>query len=171
MYGEEFARDLNPAQWRALRYLNSANRFSKTVSGFARFYGTTLGTASQTVKSLVAKRYLRRRQDPNDGRRWSLELTAKARRVLRQDPLVVIDSVAADLRDSQRAALDSGLREMLSKLHEHEVMPCFGVCTDCRYLSALGHGRFGKRLHCDSANEDLAEEELHLSCINFEAAK
>ncbi len=31
-YGDEFAAGLTPAQWTALRYFSSANRFSRTVS-------------------------------------------------------------------------------------------------------------------------------------------
>jgi hypothetical protein len=37
--------DLTAAQWRALRYVSRANRFSRTISAFAEFHLTTKGTA------------------------------------------------------------------------------------------------------------------------------
>jgi DNA-binding MarR family transcriptional regulator len=58
---EAFQGGLNPAQWSALRYIERANRFSRTVSAFARYHGTTRGTASQTIRALVQKGFLRRR--------------------------------------------------------------------------------------------------------------
>ena len=57
-HGHGYTEGLTPAQWSALRYLSRANRFSRTVSAFAEFHATTRGTASQTVKCLVAQGYL-----------------------------------------------------------------------------------------------------------------
>lgn len=52
--GPGFAGGLTWAQWTALRYLARANSLSRTPSAFAAFHGTTRGTASQTIKSLIA---------------------------------------------------------------------------------------------------------------------
>jgi DNA-binding MarR family transcriptional regulator len=60
--GDGFVADLTLAQWTALRYFSRANRFSRTVSAFAEFHGTTRGTASQTIKSLVQNDYLTRKR-------------------------------------------------------------------------------------------------------------
>ncbi|MEE8227707.1 MAG: MarR family winged helix-turn-helix transcriptional regulator, partial [Kiloniellales bacterium] len=60
--GDGFVANLTVAQWAALRYFSSVNRFSRTVSAFAEFHGTTRGTASQTIKSLVQNDYLTRKR-------------------------------------------------------------------------------------------------------------
>ena len=60
--GDGFVADLTLAQWTALRYFSRVNRFSRTVSAFAEFHGTTRGTASQTIKSLVQNDYLTRKR-------------------------------------------------------------------------------------------------------------
>ncbi len=60
--GDGFVGDLTLAQWTALRYFSRVNRFSRTVSTFAEFHGTTRGTASQTIKSLVQNDYLTRKR-------------------------------------------------------------------------------------------------------------
>ena len=57
---QDYEAGLSPAQWTALRYLARANRFSRTVSAFAEFHATTRGTASQTVKGLVARGFVKK---------------------------------------------------------------------------------------------------------------
>ena len=57
--GDGLVGGLTPVQWTGLRYFARANRFSRTPSAFAAFHGTTRGTASQTVKGLVADGYLK----------------------------------------------------------------------------------------------------------------
>jgi len=170
-YGQAFARDLNPAQWTALRYFGDANRFSRSVTGFARFHGTTLGTASQTVKSLVSKRYLCRRPDKQDRRKSRIDLTAKAKRALKRDPIGVIERAASELRESERMALGSSLRFMLAKLHDEDSCRSFGICTDCRYLCCKQDCVSAQAPYfCNLVKENLSEPELILSCINFEAS-
>ena len=66
---------LTPAQWTALRYFASANRLSRTPSAFSEFNATTRGTASQTVKSLIALGLLEKRAHESDGRSFLIELT------------------------------------------------------------------------------------------------
>ena len=85
-HGEVKVAGLTPAQWTVLRYFSSANRFSRTASVFASFHGTTRGTASQTIKLLVAAGYLERFRSERDGRSARLDLTFKGRAALAEDP-------------------------------------------------------------------------------------
>ena len=70
---------LSTAQWTALRYLSNANRISRTPSAFAKFHGTTRGTASQTIRGLVKQGFLTQSRATGDGRGRQLELTEKAK--------------------------------------------------------------------------------------------
>jgi DNA-binding MarR family transcriptional regulator len=65
---ETWEVDLNPAQLAALDYLVRANRFSRAPSQVAEYLGTTRGTMSQTLKSLVRKGYLTERGSESDRR-------------------------------------------------------------------------------------------------------
>ena len=62
----QFAQGLNPAQWESLRFLARANRYSRTPSALAEYLRTTKGTASQTLKSLESKGYVRRVPVPEE---------------------------------------------------------------------------------------------------------
>jgi DNA-binding MarR family transcriptional regulator len=101
----EFTRDLNPAQWAALRFVNRANSSARSVTAFARARRTTTGTATRTVAALVHKGYLRRIPSTEDRRYDRLELTAKGDEALRADPLLEVAAAIGGLPGKQRRAL------------------------------------------------------------------
>ncbi len=167
-YGEGFARDLNPAQWCALHYLRRANRFSRTVSAFAEFHCTTRGTASQTIKSLVDKGYLRRRSVRADRRSFRLELTAQARKRLGLDPFYALAAAAQGLTKEQRSQLLESLQAMLMQVLDEQGRSPFGVCRSCGHLRTEGychHSRTG--YECGFLDEPLKETELEQLCVNY----
>ena len=100
--GDGLAGGLTPVQWAGLRFFARANRFSRTPSAFAAFHGTTRGTASQTVKGLVARGVLRQTRSKSDGRSVRLDLTAKGRAILAGDPIETLvraaDALPAGVR-------------------------------------------------------------------------
>ena len=165
-HGDGFAAGLTPAQWTALRYFASANRFSRTPSAFAEFHGTTRGTASQTTKSLVAQDYLVRTRSKADGRSARLDLTDKARAILTDDPFETLVRAAAALPPSGQLA--NALEHMLGQVARERGKRPFGRCTYCEHLEGDGCGREGKPPYrCGYAGEPLAQAELQQLCINF----
>jgi DNA-binding MarR family transcriptional regulator len=168
-YTDAFIGGLNPAQWATLRYVGRANRFSRTVCAFALFHGTTRGTASQTVKALVEKGYLRRRPVKGDRRSFRLELTVRARRFLTQDPFQDLVNAAGALSAAGRSTVTEGLQVMLESLLMERGRPLFGVCASCRHLR--DRGRFcesSAACECGLLGEPLSEEELTEICVNYE---
>ncbi len=171
-HGIGYADGLTPAQWSALRYLSRANRFSRTVSAFAEFHATTRGTASQTVKGLVARGYLSRTRSRHDGRSSSLEITDNARAVLARDPCEALVRAASALPAGARTRLATGLERLLGHLVQGRRRRPFGVCTSCAHLEAESCLRDGEpRLECGYFGELLEETELAQICINFQPGK
>lgn len=170
-WGDAFVQGFNPAQWTALRYFDRANRFSRTVGAFARYHGTTRGTASQTIKALVDKRYLRRRPDTRDHRTFGLDLTAKARRLLVRDPFHALADAADALSTGDRGAVADGLHLMLDRLLMELDRPLFGVCTACVHLRGEGCCLASSGPYeCGLLEEPLTEGELAEICVNYEPA-
>ncbi len=169
---DAFLRGLNPAQWTALRYFARANRVSRTVSAFALFHGTTRGTASETVKALVQKGCLRRRPLREDHRSFRLELTAKARKVLAQDPLKNLMAAAGALSSAHCSAVAEGLEIMIERLLAERGRPVFGVCGSCRHVRDRGRFVDGNaRCECGLLGESLTEKDLVEICVNYEPAR
>ncbi len=171
-YGNGFVEDLTSAQWTALRYFSRANRFSRTPSAFAEFHGTTRGTASQTIKSLIAKRYLIQTRSETDGRSTLLELTGKARDTLSNDPFETLVEAVGALPSGARGLLANVLERMLG----HVAMECgkrpFGMCTSCEHLGGDGCCQEGRLPYkCLFFNEPLNVAELGQLCINYEPSK
>lgn len=166
---EAFSYGLNPAQWSALRYFRRANRFSRTVSAFAQYHGTTRGTASQTIRTLVHKGYLRRRPSPWDQRSFRLELTARAERALDSDPFAAFVNAARTLPQEQRSAVVQGLGAMLERVLGRRARKRFGVCATCTHfrpsdsVADIGCGH-----HCALRDELLETPELAGICVDYE---
>ena len=166
--GDGFVAGLTPAQWTALRYFASANRFSRTPSAFAEFHGTTRGTASQTTKSLVAQCYLVRTRSEADGRSARLDLTDKARAILTDDPFEALVRAAGALPASARGHVADALERMLGHVARERCKRPFGTCASCEHLEGDGCCRDGKPPYrCGCVGEPLAEAELQQLCINF----
>lgn len=159
---------LSPAQWNALRYVSRANRFSRTVSAFAEFNGTTRGTASQTVKALVGQGYLSRERSSKDGRSATLELTDEAKSLLSRDPLEALVYAACSLPTTTRKHLEAGLERLLGKVAQADCKPPFGICASCAHLDEPVCAVEPAGQHeCSFFGESLDDAELDLLCVNF----
>jgi DNA-binding MarR family transcriptional regulator len=162
-YGDTVSGGLTPAQWTALRFFARANRFSRTVSAFAEFHATTRGTASQTVKALVARGCLRRTRSERDGRSVQFDLTATGRRWLQRDPFEGLVRAAGSLSAAEQASACGGLRRLLGGLAAERQRLAPGRCALCGHL-----GRDGTGFTCQLLQEPLSRAELDELCIRFD---
>jgi len=166
--GEGFVANLTFAQWTALRYFSSANRFSRTVSAFAEFHGTTRGTASQTIKSLVQNDYLTRKRSKSDGRSIDFTLTYKSKKLLAEDPFEALVVAASTLSNSASHTVARGLERMLRKMAQQQGKYHFGMCPNCKYFQEDGCCANGDSDYCCAfMNEPLKEAETQQLCVNF----
>ena len=166
--GEGFVADLTLAQWAALRYFSRANRFSRTVSAFAEFHGTTRGTASQTIKSLVQHGYLTRRRSKSDGRSIDFTLTYKSKNLLAEDPFETLVVAASALSNSASHTVARSLERMLRKMEQQQGKSHFGMCPHCKYFQEDGCSANGKPNYCCTlVDEPLKVAETQQLCVNF----
>lgn len=166
-----YPRDLTPAQWAALRFFARANRFSRTVSGFAEFHATTRGTASQTIKRLVDSGHVKRHPSETDGRSIRLDLTPKGRDALAHDPLEDLVDAVGNLAPGIRAELVRTLRRVLSHVARARGTRLFGTCPTCAYLRCdAGSIEDGFPILCDLFQQPLDRAGLDQLCANFEPA-
>jgi DNA-binding MarR family transcriptional regulator len=166
-YADCAAGGMTQAQWIAIRFFSRANRFSRTISGFAQYHVTTRGTASQTVKILVDKGYLVRTPSERDARSIRFDLTALARRKLSDDPLESITQVAGRLSADERTRLADSLRTMLADLRRSCRQPVSGICRLCSHLDRGGAERSAS---CRLMREPLAETEFDELCVRYVSA-
>ena len=156
------AGGLLPVQWEALRYLDRANRFSRTPAALTAYLGLTKGTVSQTLNALEAKGLVVKRVDPGDRRSRSLSLSLAGRALLGRDPLAQTVEATRTLSGPQRAELARGLESILSSRLDARQRKPFGQCRDCRYFARRHPG--GAPHYCRLLDEPLAAEEQDLIC-------
>lgn len=135
------ASELTSAQWAALRFFAHANRFSRQPSVFASYHGTTRGTASQTVKSLVQMGYLERSRNLSDGRSAVFDVTRSGMKALDADPLRSLVETLEGLSQDKREALCDALLTINKQSEESEVgleNSQFGTCSNCKHFKQNG---------------------------------
>ena len=154
---------LTPAQWTALRYFASANRLSRTPSAFSEFNATTRGTASQTVKSLIALGLLEKRSHESDGRSFMIELTEAGREKLAFDPLDDLISCIRELPPTRRVAFTETLAQLGEALARLRAAPTFGKCGDCGHCDTSK----GSEVYCRCSQSLLAGADMRSLCIDF----
>ena len=151
-----------------MRYFSSANRFSRTVSAFAEFHGTTRGTASQTIKSLVQSGYLTRKRSKIDGRSIDFTLTYRSKRLLADDPFEALVVAASALSNSASHTVELSLERMLRKMTQLQGKRHFGMCPNCEYFQDDGCYANGKSNYCCTLmDEPLKAAETQQLCVNF----
>lgn len=117
-----FREGLNPAQWAALRYFAQASPPSaRSVIAFARYHGTTKGTASQTIAALEKKGLLERQVNERDRRTATLSVTETGQAVLANDPINALSDAIAGLSDSHHRMMAEGLDQLLRHLLDARV--------------------------------------------------
>jgi DNA-binding MarR family transcriptional regulator len=167
----QFSAGLNPAQWEALRYLDRANRYSRTPSALAAYMGTTKGTVSQTLIALEAKGYVERTRDGADRRSVSLVLTENGRDLLGKDPLRILQEAGGTLSAADGDAMRNGMNLLVGVLTRTLGRCEFGICDECRHLlSADGKDDVAAPVHCGFIGEPLSEIDLERICVNFQPA-
>ncbi|MDD7970490.1 MarR family winged helix-turn-helix transcriptional regulator [Roseinatronobacter alkalisoli] len=157
--------ELTAAQWTALRFFARANRFSRTPSAFSEFHATTRGTASQTVKSLVALGLLQRQLNSNDARSTLIEVTQAGHNMLRDDPLGDLRRVLAALPEEMQRTLSQALQRATGDLATLRQVPTFGTCVDCSHCK---EGTDTAYCHCTDSM--LGRAEMASFCIDFQPA-
>lgn len=162
----QFADGLNPAQWAVLRYLDRANRYSRTPTAISEYLGTTRGTVSQTIKALEAKGMIRRAASGRDRRAVLLELTGEGRVALEDDPLHCVASVAGMLGDELDEA-SRFLDRVVDCLQAGNGSLGFGMCADCTHFCRNGFG--GESHRCGLTGDPLSAVDSTKICVNYSA--
>lgn len=133
LYRDDPPGDLTFAQQAALRYFGAANRFSRTVSGFAAYHVTTKSTASKIVAEFDRRGLITRTPWPEDRRRVRIDLTEKGRELLSGDPVLEAAEAVRELPDRFRERLVDDLEHLVGEVGRRTGTRSFGVCADCAH--------------------------------------
>ncbi len=155
--------DLNPTQRAALGYLSRANRFSRSPSHVSDYLGTTRGTTTQSLKSLLQKGYVAEQRSAHDKRVISYALTPAGQKAV-EAPAPLQGAIAKlDAEDQQlfQDLLSKALQNVLRKNEGRE----FGLCKTCVHHHTRDAGPF-----CALLNVSLSPHQTNQICHEQESA-
>ncbi|TKZ17501.1 winged helix-turn-helix transcriptional regulator [Shimia litoralis] len=152
-----WAGNLNPTQRSVLGYLARANQFSRSPSHVSDYLGTTRGTTTQSLKSLLQKGYVKEQRSELDKRVISYALTPKGQDIAGSAvPMEdALNALGSNERDALQSALLSTLRNALAKNGGRE----FGLCKTC-----IHHREKGGAPYCALLKTALSAEEADQIC-------
>ncbi|WP_347338693.1 MarR family winged helix-turn-helix transcriptional regulator [Bradyrhizobium guangzhouense] len=169
-------RGLRDREWKALRFLACANRFSKSPTAVADYIGTTRATASQIIKTLEEKLYVVREPAPSDKRSVMLCVTPEGNKLLAQhDPISGMANAIATLVAEDRLKLRNALNEILNRIDAPRFETSAGRCSDCIFLRRSADARLNKartdtQFRCRLHRAQLTLHETEQLCTSFERA-
>ena len=159
----EWSEVLNPAQRSVLSYLARANKYSRAPSNVADYMCTTRGTASQTLKSLVAKNLVVPSRSSSDKRSISYEVTDAG--LLLLDTPSDLDASLNALSDRDSSALQRSLEAAVSDVLNRRGFRSFGICESCRHHLKTNEGR-----RCELLQIPLTDTEAGELCHEHDSA-
>lgn len=154
---------LNPAQWEALRYIERANRFSRTPAALSDYVGSTRGTVSQTLIALEQKGFVSRQPSARDKRSIQLELTDAGIGALAYDPLLEVANDIGRVAGGVAVVLVETLRSILQAAIKRNGSRAFGACHTCKFFQSTADG--GMPHFCGLLGEPLTVEDSTLICL------
>lgn len=120
LHSQGHSRDLFPAQWAALRYVDRMPPHLRTSSDLARFQGQEHGPVARTVRTLITKGYLETAGSAGRGRATALALTAQGAALLKVDPLLRARDVFERFDGPERETIARFLEDMIRALLDGE---------------------------------------------------
>lgn len=128
---QAWTEDLNPTQRAMLGYLVQANRFSRSPSHVAEYLGTTRGTATQSLKSLLQKGYVTEHRSKVDKRVISYNLTDTGREMACVP--APLQTALATISEDESEALQRILKKLLLDIVAQNKGRAFGLCRECMH--------------------------------------
>jgi DNA-binding MarR family transcriptional regulator len=163
--------ELGPAEWMALRFFARANPHSRKPSALADFEITSRAAVSQVVSRLEHGGYITRVQSSKDRRSYSIEVTAKGRATLRDDPFEGLVGAVRALDEEARAALQEALREVLGGLAASGKRRRFDTCRHCVHFAPMldhpGREPLEHTPECALFRTAVCPEAADLLCAHF----
>lgn len=167
-YADRGSSQLTTAQWTALRYFGTVNRFSRSLSAFADYHGTSRSSASQTIKSLIEKGFLVRSTCKEDNRSARIELTEQGRSYRTDDPFEHLVHAIEQLSDNSRDNLAGVLDNVLACASIDRTGKSLGMCQSCQFLKEhTNDDSLGGEYFCKRSRQRLSQFELSALCMNF----
>lgn len=161
--GKEYG--LSPIQVQVLIFLLFHTREQSTVSYLAAEFNMSRATISESVKSLLHKKFIIKDVDEKDTRSSGIILTSVGRALAQQLSLFsgVLERPLSQLTAAQKETMLNGLLRLIHDLNQAGIITLQRMCFNCRYYRNKNGGHY-----CNLLNTPLANADLRVDCPEHE---
>ncbi|MGH7146427.1 MAG: MarR family winged helix-turn-helix transcriptional regulator [Nitrospiraceae bacterium] len=167
-------RRISPLQAQVLAFLRRQPNHSSTVSAITQMLGVTMPTASDVIAVLIKRGLLRKFRTEEDGRVFTVLLTARGRRRAEQvtgwpDFLLW----AAELLPvEEQESLLRTLVKLIRSIQERGEIPVAKMCVTCTHFRPNVHAEDPLRPHhCALMDAPFGDRLLRIDCNEHEPAQ
>lgn len=166
------AEGLTPTQVQILSLLYARGEEGMGVKEVAAHLAVTPATASDAVRALDDKGYVRKKPSATDRRAVVLQLSSRGRKLARRtaqwpDFLLAAASV---LDSGEQAVLHVALVKMVRSLQEQGRIPLARMCSNCTYFHPNEYPHSGRPHFCGYIEAPIGAVDLRLDCADFQEA-
>ncbi len=162
---------LNPTQGQILVLLGG-RELGLRLSEVADELAVSAPTVSDSVATLVEKRYVSKSKAKDDARAVSIRLTAAGKRLVGQLDAVgaTIQTVIESLPETEQVQLYKTMLRIVRELQVAGKIPVARMCVTCRYFRPNVHDNVCRPHHCALVDADFGDQTLRSDCPEHEPA-
>ena len=168
----EAAPALPPTQAGVLRMLAAAPKQGMRARHIADRLGVSAASLSDTLKTLEARGWRRRRADPDDARAVLVSLAAAGRKFATRlnHPQRGLAALLRDLPDTDVAALLRVTQLLVAQAQRDGLASGLRTCLGCRFFQPYASGDAARPHVCGFLGRPFAELDLRIDCAEREPA-
>lgn len=156
--------NLSPIQIQLLIFLRYHGEESSTISSLAREFNLSKPTVSDAVSALGNKGLIDRKGNPIDTRSYSIRLTIKGIKIVREtekfaDPL---KQIVAGLSDAEIEKFWSVLSQIIYQSNQASLVSVQRMCFNCKF-----YGSKARTSYCHLLARKLRPRDIRIDCPEF----
>jgi DNA-binding MarR family transcriptional regulator len=159
-------RRISPLQAQVLAFLRRQPNHSSTVSAITQMLGVTMPTASDVIAVLTRRGLLRKYRTEEDGRVFTVLLTARGRR--RAEQVTgwpdFLQWAAELLPVEEQESLLCTLVKLIKSIQERGEIPIARMCVTCEHFRPYATQDPERLHHCALVNADFGDRLIRVDC-------
>lgn len=172
LWRDATARRISPLQAQVLAFLKQRPAHGATVSDITRMLGVTMPTASDVIAVLTRRGLLRKFRTEEDGRVFTVMLTAKGRRRAEQVmgwPDFLLWAAELLPAEEQESLLRT-LVKLIKSIQERGEIPVARMCVTCAHFRPYVHPNAQRPHHCALVDAPFGDRLIRVDCNEHELA-
>lgn len=161
---------LSPLQMQLLLDIDQQAGGGRSAAHFARRYGLSAATLSDSLRVLLGRFLLRRTRASADQRRWELALTTKGKRIVRElwRELDQLTRLAESLPPAAQAQSLEQVVTWIRLLADQGKISTDRLCITCRFFERDRNAGTSKPHWCHLIQAKLGASDLRVDCPEHE---